>query len=41
MLTVDGTPKKLKQRAIRARILRDIPLLRLLRLLWEGWRSVK
>ncbi len=41
MLTVDGTPKKLKQKAVRARILRDIPLFGLLRLLWAGWRSVK
>ena len=41
MLTVDGTPKKQKQKTIRARILRDIPLLGLLRLLWDGWRSVK
>jgi electron transfer flavoprotein-quinone oxidoreductase len=41
MLTVDGTPKKQKQRAIRARIRSEFSLFRLLGLLWKGWRAVK
>ena len=41
MLTVDGTPKKLQQKAIRKKVLRGVPLLRLLRILWDGWRGVK
>jgi electron transfer flavoprotein-quinone oxidoreductase len=41
MLTVDGTPKKVKQKAIRKKVFRDISPMRLLRILWDGWRSVK
>ena len=41
MLTVDGTPKKVKQKAIRRGIFKQVPALRLLRILWDGWRSVK
>ncbi len=41
MLTVDGTPKKEKQKAIWKRVRSEIPLPRLLSLLWKGWRTVK
>jgi electron transfer flavoprotein-quinone oxidoreductase len=41
MLTVDGTPKKLKQKAIRRKVFHDISPWRLLRIVWDGWRSVK
>ncbi len=41
MITVDGTPKKLKQKAIRRRVFHDISPLRLLRIAWDGWRSVE
>jgi hypothetical protein len=41
MLTVDGTPKKQKQKAIWKRIRSEMPLFRLFRLFWKGWRTVK
>jgi electron transfer flavoprotein-quinone oxidoreductase len=41
MLTVDGTPKKEKQGAIWKGIKRKLPLLKMLRLAWDGWRSVR
>jgi electron transfer flavoprotein-quinone oxidoreductase len=40
MLTVNGVPKKEKQRAIRRKIRETISLSKLLRLAWDGWRSV-
>ncbi|OPY62947.1 MAG: Electron transfer flavoprotein-ubiquinone oxidoreductase [Syntrophorhabdaceae bacterium PtaU1.Bin034] len=41
MLTVDGTPKKQKQRTIWKRIRSELPPSRLFRLFWKGWRTVK
>jgi electron transfer flavoprotein-quinone oxidoreductase len=41
MLTVDGVPKKLRQRAIWKAIREKVPPLRLLRLAWDAWRSVR
>ena len=41
MLTVDGVPKKDKQRAIWRDIKQDISRWQLLKLIWDGWRSVK
>jgi len=41
MLTVDGVPKKDKQRAIWKNIKKAMPRRKLLKLLWDGWRSVK
>ncbi len=41
MLTVNGVSKKDKQRLIMQEIRRETSLLRLARLLWQGWRSVK
>ena len=41
MLTVDGTPKKVKQREIWSTIRGTIGRFRLLKLLWDGWRSVR
>jgi electron transfer flavoprotein-quinone oxidoreductase len=41
MLTVDGVPKKEKQRAIWEKVRSRLSLLRLARLLWDGWRSVR
>ena len=41
MLTVDGTPKKQKQKAIWKKIRSEMPLFRLFRLFWKGWRTVK
>jgi electron transfer flavoprotein-quinone oxidoreductase len=41
MLTVDGVPKKTKQRAIWSTIRSQIGRARLLKLLWDGWRSVR
>ena len=41
MLTVDGVPKKLRQRAIWKAIRAKVPPLRLLRLAWDAWRSVR
>ncbi|HVN95683.1 MAG TPA: FAD-dependent oxidoreductase [Syntrophorhabdaceae bacterium] len=41
MLTVDGKPKKVKQKAIWRKIRRDISLRRLLKIFWHGLRSVR
>ena len=41
MLTVDGVPKKDKQREIWKNIKRTIPRRKLFKLLWDAWRSVK
>ncbi len=41
MLTVSGVPKKVKQRRIWKAIREGISPLELLRLAWDGWRSVK
>jgi electron transfer flavoprotein-quinone oxidoreductase len=41
MLTVNGVPKKQKQRAIWREIRKTISLPRLLKLLWDAWRSIK
>jgi electron transfer flavoprotein-quinone oxidoreductase len=41
MLTVDGVPKKEKQKAIWKKIRGEISVSKMARLLWDGWRSVK
>jgi len=41
MLTVNGVPKKTKQQSIWKSIRQSISLLRLLGIIWKGWRSVK
>ncbi len=41
MLTVDGTSKKQKQKNIWKRIRKEISLLKIARILWDGLRSVK
>ncbi len=41
MLTVNGVPKKEKQRILWKKLRSEISLLRLLRILWDGWRSVR
>jgi len=41
ILTVDGVPKKQKQRAVWAALRREMPLPRAARLLWDGWRAVR
>ena len=41
MLTVNGVPKKKKQGTIWKAIRTRMPLMRLLRLAWEAWRSVR
>ena len=41
MLTVDGVPKKRKQQTIWREIRKHISRFRLLKLLWDGWRSVR
>jgi electron transfer flavoprotein-quinone oxidoreductase len=41
MLTVNGVPKKKKQGTIWKAIRSRMPLMRLLRLAWEAWRSVR
>jgi len=41
MLTVDGIPKRKKQKAIWSEIRKQFSLLRLVRLLWDGWRGVR
>ena len=41
MLTVDGRPKKEKQKIIWKKIRKEISLTKLARILWDGWRSVK
>ncbi|MHC1725708.1 MAG: FAD-dependent oxidoreductase [Syntrophobacteraceae bacterium] len=40
MLTVNGIPKKTKQGRIWKEIKNRLSLLKLLRLIWDGWRSV-
>ncbi len=41
MLTVDGTPKKKKQKDIWKKIKQEISPIKLAWILWDGWRSVK
>jgi len=41
MLTVDGVPKKEKQRAIWNKVRKETSLSKLVRIIWDGWRSVK
>ncbi len=41
MLTVDGVPKRVRQRAIWKAIRSQISPLRLLRIAWDAWRSVR
>jgi electron transfer flavoprotein-quinone oxidoreductase len=41
MLTVNGVPKKEKQRAIWRKIRQQLPVAKLVKLLWDGWRSVR
>ena len=41
MLTVDGTPKKEKQKAIWQKIRKEFSALKLARLLWDGFGSVR
>lgn len=41
MLTVNGVSKKEKQRLIVRTVRKEVPLLKLLRLLWQGWRAVR
>jgi electron transfer flavoprotein-quinone oxidoreductase len=41
MLTVNGVPKKARQRAIWKAIRAQVSPLRLLRLAWDAWRSVR
>lgn len=40
MLTVDGVPKRRKQRIIWKKARGGISLLKMFRLLWDGWRSL-
>jgi electron transfer flavoprotein-quinone oxidoreductase len=41
MLTVDGVPKKEKQKTIWKAIRKQVPVLRILRLMWDGWRGIR
>jgi len=41
MLTVDGLPKKFKQRMIMKELRRRTSVWKLFKLVWQGWRSVK
>jgi electron transfer flavoprotein-quinone oxidoreductase len=41
MLTVDGVPKKTRQREAWKAIRGKVPPLQLLRLAWDAWRSVR
>ncbi|MCF8108605.1 MAG: hypothetical protein K9J81_06400, partial [Desulfohalobiaceae bacterium] len=41
MLTVDGVPKKAKQKAIWKVIKKQLSLMGLIRLVWDGFRSVR
>jgi electron transfer flavoprotein-quinone oxidoreductase len=41
ILTVNGISKKQKQKLIMQEIRKETSILKLLRLLWQGWRSVK
>jgi electron transfer flavoprotein-quinone oxidoreductase len=40
MLTVNGVPKKVKQKAVWRAMRKTVSLPRLVRLLWSGWRAV-
>jgi len=41
MLTVNGVPKREKQKAIWQEFRSRFSLVSLLRVLWDGWRSIK
>ena len=41
MITVNGVSKKEKQKIISDEIRREMPMMKLLRLMWQGWRAVK
>lgn len=41
IITVNGIPKKQKQKMITKELRREMSILKWLRLLWQGWRSVK
>jgi electron transfer flavoprotein-quinone oxidoreductase len=41
MLTVNGVSKKQKQKLIMQEVRKETSLFKLLRLLWQGWRSVR
>jgi electron transfer flavoprotein-quinone oxidoreductase len=41
MLKVDGVPKKEKQKYIWKAIRKELPPVKMFRLLWDGWRSVR
>ena len=41
MITVNGISKKQKQKLIMKEIRKETSILKLLRLMWQGWRSVK
>jgi electron transfer flavoprotein-quinone oxidoreductase len=41
MLTVNGVPKKDKQRKIWRKFREEMPLKKLARLVWDGWRGVR
>ncbi len=41
ILTVNGVPKKEKQKVLWNQLRAKIPLLRLLRIFWNGWKSVR
>jgi len=41
MITVNGVSKKEKQKLIMKAIRKETSIFRLVRLLWQGWRSVK
>lgn len=41
MLTVNGVSKKEKQRLIIKEIRKETSILRILRLIWKGWRAIK
>jgi len=41
MLTVNGVSKKEKQKLIVKEFRKQVPLCKLLRLLWHGWRAIR
>lgn len=41
ILTVNGVPKKEKQKILWNELRTKIPVTRLLKILWEGWRSIR
>jgi electron transfer flavoprotein-quinone oxidoreductase len=41
ILTVNGIPKKEKQKILWNQLRAKIPLMRLLRIFWNGWKSVR